>query len=192
MSVRLRLQRHGAKKKPFYRLVAADKRSPRDGRFIELLGTFDPMVEPPAVRINRDRVNYWLGVGAQPSETVAALIKKMDKAGSTSIDLSEAGAEEAARKQKRETKKKNVETRRAEATAAAAAVPAKAAAPVVEEAAPEAAAPEAAAEEAAPEEAAPEEAAPEAAAPVAEEAAPEAAAEEAAPAAEEDKGKEEA
>ncbi len=75
MSVRLRLQRHGAKKRPFYRLVAADQRAPRDGRYRELLGTYDPMKEPNVVDINLDRVDYWLGVGAQPTDRAVALIK---------------------------------------------------------------------------------------------------------------------
>lgn len=75
MSVRLRLQRHGANKRPFYRLVAADQRAPRDGRYRELLGTYDPMKEPNVVDIDLDRVDYWLGVGAQPTDRAVALIK---------------------------------------------------------------------------------------------------------------------
>ncbi len=76
MAVRLRLTRMGAKKKPFYRIVAADARSPRDGRFIEKLGYYDPMQEPPLIKVDLDRVDYWLSVGAQPSETVHSLVKK--------------------------------------------------------------------------------------------------------------------
>lgn len=79
MSVRIRLQRHGAKKRPFYRVVATDQRNARDGQFIELLGTYDPMVEPPAVRLNGERIKYWLSVGAQPSDTVGVLIKKINE-----------------------------------------------------------------------------------------------------------------
>ncbi len=76
MSVRIRLTRKGTKKKPFYRIVAADKEMPRDGRFLELLGTYDPMVEPAAVTLKEERINYWLGEGAKPSTTVASLLKQ--------------------------------------------------------------------------------------------------------------------
>lgn len=74
--VRLRLTRMGAKKKPFYRVVAADSRSPRDGRCIEQLGYYDPMKDPLIIKLDLDRVDYWLGVGAQPSETVERLITR--------------------------------------------------------------------------------------------------------------------
>ncbi|MEN8211593.1 MAG: 30S ribosomal protein S16 [Thermodesulfobacteriota bacterium] len=76
MAVRIRLTRKGTKKKPFYRIVAADKEMPRDGRFLELLGTYDPMVEPVAITLKEDRINYWLGEGAKPSTTVASLLKQ--------------------------------------------------------------------------------------------------------------------
>jgi len=76
MAVRLRLTRLGRKKRPFYRIVAADSRSPRDGRHIEMLGHYNPMVKPSELKVDLDRVDYWLGVGAQPSDTVAGLIKK--------------------------------------------------------------------------------------------------------------------
>lgn len=139
MSVRIRLQRHGAKKRPFYRVVATDQRNARDGQFIELLGTYDPMVEPPAVRLNGERIKYWLSVGAQPSDTVGVLIKKINEP--HVIDLSKTGAEETARKEKREAKKQAVEARRvetAEAAKKAAEAPVAKAAPVEETAAPEA------------------------------------------------------
>lgn len=71
----IRLSRGGAKKRPFYRVVVADHRMPRDGRFIEQIGTFDPRVEKAGVSLKLDRVDHWLGVGAQPSETVGRLIK---------------------------------------------------------------------------------------------------------------------
>ncbi len=74
--VRIRLTRLGAKKRPHYRVVAADKRSPRDGRFIELLGWYDPKTDPSTVKLDLPRVDHWLGQGAQPTETVARLIKK--------------------------------------------------------------------------------------------------------------------
>lgn len=72
----IRLARGGAKKRPFYRVVAADKRMPRDGRFIEQVGTFDPRVEKGSINLKIDRVEHWLNVGAQPSDTVKGLIKK--------------------------------------------------------------------------------------------------------------------
>ncbi|MCB9671768.1 MAG: 30S ribosomal protein S16 [Alphaproteobacteria bacterium] len=74
--VRIRLMRRGAKKKPFYRVVAADQRSKRDGRFIEQLGYYDPMKEPMDIKLDLERVDAWLGNGAQPSETVARLIER--------------------------------------------------------------------------------------------------------------------
>lgn len=76
MAVRIRLSRLGRKKAPFYRLVVADSRSPRDGRFIELIGTYNPMTDPAAVVIDEDRALYWLSVGAQPSDTARGLLKK--------------------------------------------------------------------------------------------------------------------
>ena len=81
MSVRLRLQRHGSKKRPFYRIVAADQRMPRDGRYKEQLGVFNPMPNPNVVDLDLERVDYWLGVGAQPTDTVNALIRKVREGG---------------------------------------------------------------------------------------------------------------
>jgi len=69
------LMRMGAKGKPFYRLVVKEKRSKRDGKYLENLGTYDPMVNPAEVKLNHDRIQYWIGVGAKPTETVASLIK---------------------------------------------------------------------------------------------------------------------
>ena len=74
--VKIRLKRMGAKKAPFYRVVVADSRYPRDGRFIEEIGTYDPTVEPAAVKIDAEKANKWIANGAQPTETVAALLKK--------------------------------------------------------------------------------------------------------------------
>lgn len=82
MAVRLRLTRLGAKKRPFYRVVATDQHTRRDGRHIEFLGYYNPKVEPIELKIDLDRVDYWLGVGAQPSDTVRSLIKKA-RAGQT-------------------------------------------------------------------------------------------------------------
>ena len=76
MSVRIRLARGGAKKKPFYRIVAADSESPRDGRFLETLGTYNPMVDPAAITLKDERIKYWLGVGAKPTTTVKSILKK--------------------------------------------------------------------------------------------------------------------
>lgn len=74
--VRLRLSRVGAKKKPHYRIVAADARSPRDGRFIEKLGFYNPTTNPKMLQVNLERVDYWISMGAQPSDTVGHLIKR--------------------------------------------------------------------------------------------------------------------
>ncbi len=76
MAVKIRLARFGAKKRPFYRIVVADERYPRDGRFLETVGTYNPMVEPSEVSMKQDRVQYWLGQGAVPTSTVNSLIKK--------------------------------------------------------------------------------------------------------------------
>jgi small subunit ribosomal protein S16 len=76
MAVKLRLMRMGKKKQPFYRVVAADSRSPRDGRFIEILGTYEPRAEPSRFSVDRDKVAQWIGNGAQPTETVARLLAR--------------------------------------------------------------------------------------------------------------------
>ena len=75
MAVRLRLMRMGKKKQPTYRVVAADSRSPRNGRFIEIIGTYQPRLEPSVVKIDNERAVHWLQNGAQPSETVEKLLK---------------------------------------------------------------------------------------------------------------------
>ena len=76
--VKIRLRRMGAKKAPFYRIVVADSRSPRDGRFIEEIGTYDLLSETNALRVNLERANYWIANGAQPTDTVRALLKKAE------------------------------------------------------------------------------------------------------------------
>ena len=76
MSVKLRLVRAGAKKRPVYRVVVSDTRSPRDGRFIEQIGRYDPTLEPAVFEIKDDRLEHWLSHGAQPSETLNKLILK--------------------------------------------------------------------------------------------------------------------
>ena len=75
MAVKLRLMRMGKKKQPTYRVVAADGRSPRDGRFIEIVGTYDPRAEPSLIKLDNDRAVEWLRKGAQPTEPVAKLLK---------------------------------------------------------------------------------------------------------------------
>jgi small subunit ribosomal protein S16 len=76
MAVKIRLKRMGAKKKPFYRVVVADSRSPRDGRFIEELGWFDPLKDPAEIKIDVESARKWIGNGAQPTDTARALLKK--------------------------------------------------------------------------------------------------------------------
>ncbi|MCB0216781.1 MAG: 30S ribosomal protein S16 [Chloroflexi bacterium] len=76
--VKIRLRRVGAKKQPSYRIVVADSRSPRDGRFIENIGHYDPRTDPPTVSIKQDRALYWLSVGAQPTESVQRFFKKLE------------------------------------------------------------------------------------------------------------------
>ena len=76
MSVKIRLKRMGMKKKPFYRVVVADIRSPRDGRFIEEIGFYDPMTEPATIKIDAEAATKWLGNGAQPTDTARVLLKK--------------------------------------------------------------------------------------------------------------------
>ena len=78
MSVKIRLRRMGAKKAPFYRVVVADSRYPRDGRFIEEIGYVNPLTDPATVEIDADKAKDWIAKGAQPTETVKALLKKND------------------------------------------------------------------------------------------------------------------
>ncbi len=76
MSVKIRLARHGAKKRPFYRIVVADSESPRDGRFLENVGTYNPLKDPAEVTLKSERIQYWLDQGATPTDTVKSLLKK--------------------------------------------------------------------------------------------------------------------
>ncbi|MCX6903798.1 MAG: 30S ribosomal protein S16 [Verrucomicrobia bacterium] len=85
MAVRIRLKRIGAKNTPAYRIVVTDSRSPRDGRFIEEIGSYVPTKRENKYTIKLDRANYWLGVGALPTETVASMIKKATKAAAAAI-----------------------------------------------------------------------------------------------------------
>lgn len=84
MAVKIRLKRMGARNNPAYRIVVADSRSPRDGRFIEELGSYDPKKTGTNYRLDLERARYWLSVGAQPSETVASFIKRAGKAAAAS------------------------------------------------------------------------------------------------------------
>ena len=76
MAVRIRLTRFGRKKKPFYRIIVADSESKRDGKFLDVIGTYDPLMDPIAININNDKLQEWLGRGALPTTTVKSLIKK--------------------------------------------------------------------------------------------------------------------
>ncbi|MGE4483525.1 MAG: 30S ribosomal protein S16 [Oscillospiraceae bacterium] len=74
--VKIRLRRMGAKKNPYYRIVVADSRAPRDGRFIEEIGAYNPLVTPAEIKVDAERAQYWVKTGAQPTDTVKALLKK--------------------------------------------------------------------------------------------------------------------
>ncbi len=78
MAVKIRLKRLGSKKNPFYRVVVADERSPRDGRFIEEIGYYNPLTDPVDIKIDAEKATKWLGNGAQPTETVRSLLKKSE------------------------------------------------------------------------------------------------------------------
>lgn len=76
MAVKIRLKRMGKKKSPHYRIIVADARSPRDGKFIEELGYYNPMSNPSVIKLDAERANYWISQGAQPTDTVKTIIKK--------------------------------------------------------------------------------------------------------------------
>ena len=76
MAVKIRLARHGAKKRPFYRIVVADIECPRDGRYLENVGTYDPLIDPARVTLKSDRIKYWIDQGAKPSDTVRSLLNR--------------------------------------------------------------------------------------------------------------------
>ena len=90
--VKIRLRRMGAKKAPFYRIVVSDSRSPRDGRFIEQLGTYNPLTEPSEIKLDLERVKHWMANGAQPTDTVRKLIKISEDA---VVPVAEVAAPEA-------------------------------------------------------------------------------------------------
>jgi small subunit ribosomal protein S16 len=76
MTVKLRLTRKGAKKRPYYRVVAADSESPRDGKFLDIIGSYDPMKDPAEIKLDKEKVNRWLGKGSIATESVSAILKK--------------------------------------------------------------------------------------------------------------------
>ena len=76
MAVKIRLARHGSKKRPFYRIVVADSESPRDGRYLENVGTYNPLIDPAEVTLKQERIQYWIKQGAIPTDTVKTLLKK--------------------------------------------------------------------------------------------------------------------
>ena len=76
MAVRIRLSRFGRKKQPFYRIVVQDSQAPRDGRFLEIVGTYNPMIEPNEVTLKHDKIQYWMDKGAQPTTTVKSILAK--------------------------------------------------------------------------------------------------------------------
>ena len=83
--IKIRLRRMGAKKRPSYRIVVADSSAPRDGKFIEIIGTYDPLTEPSTVRLNEERAKHWLSVGAQPSETVRNILRRQELMGDDAL-----------------------------------------------------------------------------------------------------------
>jgi small subunit ribosomal protein S16 len=145
LAVRIRLTRVGATKRPAYRVIAIDKRRSRDGRALEILGFYDPLTEPATVNLHTDRIQAWIGKGAQPSETVAKLMRQAERAAQQPAE---------AEKPKRATKPKAKTSTRARAKATAGAAPADgAAAPATDDAAETAATGEASAEAVEPEKA---------------------------------------
>ncbi len=113
--------RMGAKKKPFYRIVVKEKRSKRDGKYLENVGTYNPMMNPAEVNLVHDRIQYWISVGAQPTETVASLIKhnpvqtEEEKVAATQAKLTKKEAEKAARAEEKRLKSEKFEAERAAA-----------------------------------------------------------------------------
>lgn len=159
MAVRIRLRRMGRKKLAHYRIVVADSASPRDGRFVETLGYYKPLSDPARLVVDLERVDHWIGQGAQPSDTVRSLLNKARRGGDSSVAIGELSPEEI-----KDLKEKRLAGRRKSETAAReAAAEAEAAAEVATAAAAEVEAAEAAEAEAeATEEETPEEETPEA------------------------------
>jgi small subunit ribosomal protein S16 len=115
LAVRIRLTRVGATKRPAYRVIAIDKRRSRDGRALEILGYYDPLTEPATVQLDREKIQAWIGKGAQPSDTVVKLMRQAERA---------TAAPEAAEKPKRATRSAAKPSKKASAKAVAAEAPA--------------------------------------------------------------------
>ena len=122
MPVKIRLRRMGAKKRPFYRLVVANSTDPRDGRFIESIGYYDPCTEPPNIKVDAEKVAYWIKCGAQPSDTARALLKKQGLLGVAAAPtaaavvvpaIADAPAEEPTPVKKPRASRKSAETQQA-------------------------------------------------------------------------------
>ncbi len=134
--------RMGAKGEPFYRLVVKEKRSKRDGKYLENLGTYNPMLDPAEVNLNHDRIQYWIGVGAQPTDTVKSLIKnnpvqtEEERAASMAAREEKRAAAEQAKAEAQKAEAERLEAERIAAEEAAAAEAAAAEAASAEEAAP--------------------------------------------------------
>jgi len=137
MSVSLRLSRGGSKKRPYYKIVVANSRAPRDGKYLEQVGTYNPLLakdDESRVRLVEDRVRYWLGVGAQPTDRVARMLDKAgikERVATVNPKKAEPGQKAKDRAEERAEKAREAE----EAAAAAAAAPAEEEAPAAEEAA---------------------------------------------------------
>lgn len=127
LAVKIRLARAGAKKAPFYRVVAADSRAPRDGRFIEILGRYNPRTEPSLIELDIEKVDAWLAKGAEPTETVAKLIEIIKNPNAAAPSKGETVSKKAAAKAEAEAKAAaDAEAKAAEEAAAAAAAAAEA------------------------------------------------------------------
>ena len=139
MAVAIRLSRGGAKKRPYYRIVVTDVRSPRDGKYLEQVGTYNPVLakeDENRVKLIEDRVRYWIGVGAQPTDRVARLLDKAgikERAATANPNKAEPGKKAKERAEDRATKLREAEEAAAEAEAAKQSVPAQAPAEGAEE-----------------------------------------------------------
>jgi small subunit ribosomal protein S16 len=131
MSVAIRLSRGGAKKRPYYRIVVTNSRSPRDGKYLEQVGTYNPVLakdDEKRVTLVEDRVRYWLGVGAQPTDRVARMLDKAgikERAATTNPTKAEPGKKAKERAEDKATKQREAEEAAAEAAAAKQAAPAE-------------------------------------------------------------------
>lgn len=143
MAVKIRLSRHGAKKRPYYRVVVADERMPRDGRYIEQVGVYNPLTHPHVIELDLEKIDAWIGKGAKPSDTVGHLIQilkdghqpapaKKEKKSKKQIEKARVAAEEAAAAKEAAEAEAAAEKEAAEAAAAEEATAAEEAAPAEE------------------------------------------------------------